>query len=141
MCLGLAIFARMILRAHIFKLRAISWGLPSCGIFSCKGVSVTQRKEMGKEDQEGLGNVAVASKKNDEDPLPVLRKPSTIWPLFPPSRGDTHPTRKRPSSSGPMDKIFYLNFTRGARTSGPHHFILFLPQLHLIQCCIVTIVY
>ena len=33
---------------------------------------------MGKEDQEGLGNVAAASKKKDEDPLPFLRKPSII---------------------------------------------------------------
>ena len=59
---------------------------------------------MGKEDQEGLGNVAIASKKNDEDPLPFLRKPSTIRPPFPPSRGDPHLAKKRPS--GPMDKIF-----------------------------------
>ena len=62
---------------------------------------------MGKEDQEGLGNVAVASKKKDEDPFPFLRKPSTIRPPFPPSRGDTHLARKKPSSSGPIDKIFH----------------------------------
>ena len=61
---------------------------------------------MGKEDQEG--NVAAASKKKNEDPLPFLRKPSIIQPPFPPSRGDTHLAKKRPSSSGigPMDKIF-----------------------------------
>ena len=92
---------------------------------------------MGKEDQEGLGNVAATSKKKDEDPLPFLRKPSSIRPPFPPSRGDTYPTRKRPSSSGPMDKIFQQE----ARRDEPHHCIIFLPQLHLIQCCTVTIVY
>ena len=59
---------------------------------------------MGKEDREGLGNVAATSKKKDEDPLPFLRKPSTIRPPFPPSKGDTHLPKKRPS--GPMDKIF-----------------------------------
>ena len=58
---------------------------------------------MGKEDQEGAGNVAAASKKKDEDPLSFLRKPSTIWPPFPPG-GDPHLAKKRPS--GPMDKIF-----------------------------------
>ena len=59
---------------------------------------------MGKEDQEGLGNVATTSKKKNEDPLPFLRKPSTIRPPFPPSRDDPHLAKKRPS--GPMDKIF-----------------------------------
>ena len=48
------------------------------GFFTCKAVSVTQRRDMGKEDQEGLNNVASTSKKNDEDPLPFLRKPSSI---------------------------------------------------------------
>ena len=43
--------------------------LPSCGISSCKAVSVTQRRDMGKEDQEGLDNVASTSKKKNEDPL------------------------------------------------------------------------
>ena len=67
-------------------------------------MSVTQRREVGKEDQQGLWNVAATSKKNDEDPFPFLRKPSTIQPPFPPSESDTHPAKKRPS--GPMDKIF-----------------------------------
>ena len=106
MCFGLAIFARMSSRAHTTELKGHLLGLPNCGFSSCKGVSAIQRKETGKEDQEGLGNVAAARKKKDEDPLPFLRKPSTIRPPFPPSRGDTHPTKKRPSSIGPMDKIF-----------------------------------
>ena len=29
---------------------------------------------MGKEDQEGLGNVATTSKKKDEDPLPFFKE-------------------------------------------------------------------
>ena len=106
MFIGLAIFARMTSRAHTTELKGHLLGLPNCGISSCKGVSVIQRKEMGKEDQEGLGKVATASKKKDEDPLPFLRKPSSIRPPFQPSRGHTYPTRNRPSSSGPMDKIF-----------------------------------
>ena len=61
---------------------------------------------MGKEDQEGLDKVATTSKKKNEDHLPFVRKPSSIQPPFPPSKGDTYPARKRPSSSGPMDKIF-----------------------------------
>ena len=63
---------------------------------------------MGKEDQEGLGNVAATRNKKDEYPLPFLRKSSAIQPPFPPSIGDTHLSKKRPSSGGigPMDKIF-----------------------------------
>jgi len=99
-------FCKNDFKSTYYRVKSHLLGLPNCGISSCKGVSVIQRKEMGKEDQEGLGNVAAASKKKDEDPLPFLRKPSTIRPPFPPSRGDTHPARKRPSSSGPMDKIF-----------------------------------
>ena len=50
-------------------------------------MSVTQRRDMGKEDQEGLGKVATTSKYKNKDPLPFSRKPSCNWPLFPPSRG------------------------------------------------------
>ena len=101
-------FCKNDFKSTYYQVKSHLLGLPNCGISSCKGVSVIQRKEMGKEDQEGLGNVAATSKKKDEGPLPFLRKPSTIRPPFPPSRGHTHPAKKRPSSSGlgPMDKIF-----------------------------------
>ena len=44
--------------------------LPSCGISSCKAVSVNQRRDMEREDHVGLGKVAAASKKKEDDPLP-----------------------------------------------------------------------
>ena len=98
-------FCKNEFKSTYYRVKGHLLALSSCGIYSCKSVSVSLRRDMGKEDQEGLGNVAAASKKKNED-LPFLRKPSSIRPPFPPSRGDAHPAKKRPSSSGPMDKIF-----------------------------------
>ena len=60
-------FCKNDFKSTYYRVKSHLLGLPNCGISSCKGVSVIQRKEMGKEDQEGLGNVAAASKKNDEE--------------------------------------------------------------------------
>ena len=62
-------FCKNEFKSTYYRVKGHLLGLPSCGISSCKDVSVTQRKEMGKEDQEGAGNVVAASKKKDEDPL------------------------------------------------------------------------
>ena len=58
---------------------------------------------MDREDHVGQGKMAKTSKKEkNEDPLPLLRKPSSKYG----SEVDMHPTRKRPTPSGPMDRIF-----------------------------------
>ena len=64
---------------------------------------------MEREDHVGLGKVEATSKKQkNEDSLPFLRKLSSTKP--PPSRYgsevDIQPTRKRPTPSGPMVRIF-----------------------------------
>ena len=64
---------------------------------------------MEREDHVGLGKVAAASQKKEDDPLPFFRKSSSTKTPFPPSihgRGDTYQTRKRQSVGGPMDRIF-----------------------------------
>ena len=83
-------------------------GLP-CGLAACKAVSVTQLREMEREDHAGLGKVEERSKKKiNEDPLPFLRKPSSTRP--PPSiygsEVDIQPTRNRQTPSGLMGRIF-----------------------------------
>ena len=45
-------------KSTYYRVKGHLLALPSCGISSCKAVSVTQRRDTGKEDQEGLGKVA-----------------------------------------------------------------------------------
>ena len=58
-----------------FEVKGHLLALPSCGISSCKAVSVNQRRDMEREDHVGLGKVTAASKKKEDDPLPFLRSP------------------------------------------------------------------
>jgi len=49
-----------------------------CGFGACKSMSVSKRREMEKEDDVGLGKVAVTYKKTkNEDPFPFLRNSSS----------------------------------------------------------------
>ena len=72
-------------------------------------MSVTQRREIEREDHVGLGKAAAKNKiEKNEDPLPFLKKPSSTRPPLNRygSEVDTHPTRKNLTTSGPMDSIF-----------------------------------
>ena len=64
---------------------------------------------MEREDHVGLGKVeATSNTQKNEDPLPFLRKLSKTRPPLSGygSEVNTHPTRKRSTPSGPMDRIF-----------------------------------
>ena len=91
-------------KSTYYRVKGHLLGLP-CGLGACPGISFNQRKELEKEDEVGLGNVAATSKKNSkhDDPLPFLRKTSSRFG----SGSEIQPTKKRAAQTyGPMDKIF-----------------------------------
>ena len=60
---------------------------------------------MERDDAIGLGKVATTSgKQKNEDSFPFSKKPSSTSRYG--SWVEVQPTRKRPTPSGPMDKIF-----------------------------------
>ena len=67
-------FCKNEFKSTYYRVKGHFLAFPSCGVFSCKSMSVTQRRDMGKEDQEGLGNVATSRKKKDEESSPILKQ-------------------------------------------------------------------
>ena len=101
-------FCKNEFKSTYYRVKGHLLGLP-CGLATCKSVSVTQLRDLEREDNVGMGKVAAASKRQkNEDPLPFLRKPSSTRPSKYASEVDIRPmaTRKRPNLGGPMDKIF-----------------------------------
>ena len=93
---------------------------------------------MEREDHVSLRKVETTCKKHkNEDPLPFLRKPSTIRPSKYGSEVDIQPTGKRPTPSGLMDMIFQQE----AQDEMDLTIAFFSISTSLIQCCIVTSFY
>jgi hypothetical protein len=96
-------FCNIQYKSTYYQVKSHLLGL-DCGLGACKAVNATKRKEMETKDNIGLGKVEAATRKHkNEDPLPLLRKPSSRFV----SGTAIHPARKRPApSGGTMDKIF-----------------------------------
>jgi len=107
--------------------------LPSCGIAACTKVSIAKKKEMEREANVGMENVATKSKKNN--PLRFLRKNSNKFPFE--CSGGGQAARKRQLHLVQWTRFFRKRNKKSLISSLP----FFLSKLHILYCCTLTSIY